>query len=90
MVYYILFITDFSFCTEMEVYTNAELADAHLMYGLADGNGAAAQSLYREIFPERRCPDRKTFEAIDRCLREHRTLKPNTHDWGRPRKTRTP
>jgi hypothetical protein len=73
----------------MEVYRNAELADAHMMYGLADGKGAAAQRLYRETFPERRCPDRKTFEAIDRHLREHVIFKPNTRDWGRPRSTRT-
>jgi hypothetical protein len=53
----------------MEVYINAELADAHLMYGLADGNGAAAQCLYQERFPERSCPNRKTFEAIDRHVR---------------------
>jgi hypothetical protein len=74
----------------MEVYTNAEMADAHLKYGLADGNGAAAQRLYRERFPERRCLDRKTIEANDRRLKEHGTLKPNTHDWGRTRRTRTP
>ena len=36
------------------------------------------------------CPDKKTFEAIDRRLREHGTLKPNTRDWGRLRRTRTP
>ena len=71
----------------MEVYKNAELADAHLMYGLADGNGAAAQRLYRERFPERWCLGRKTFEAIDHRLREHGTLKPNTRDWGSPRRT---
>ena len=59
------------------------------MYGLADGNGAAAQRLYQERF-ERRCPDRKTFEATDRRLREHGTMKPNTRDWRRPRRTRTP
>ena len=58
-----MFITDLAFCSEMEVYTNAELADAHLMYGLADGNGAAAQRLYQERFPERRCSDRKTFKG---------------------------
>jgi hypothetical protein len=74
----------------MEVYTNAELADVHLMYGLADGNGAVAQRLYRESFTERRWPDRKTFEAIDRRLREHGTLKPITRDWGRSRRTKTP
>ena len=61
-----MFITDLAFCSEMEVYKTAELADAHLMYGLVDDNGAAAQRLYRERFPERRCPDRKNFEAIDR------------------------
>ena len=36
-----MFIADLAFCSEMEVYTNSELADAHLMYGLADDNGAA-------------------------------------------------
>jgi hypothetical protein len=89
-VYYVVFITDLVFCSEMEVYTNAELADAHLMYGLADGNRTAAQCLYWERFPEGRCSDRKTFQAIDRRLREHGTLKPNTRDWERPRRTRTP
>ena len=84
-----MFITDLAFCSEMKVYTNAELADTHLMYGLADDNGAAAQRLYWERFPERRC-DSKMFEAINCCLREHGTLKSNTRDWGRSRRTRTP
>ena len=74
----------------MEVYSNAELADAHLMYGLAYGNSRGAQRLYRERFPERRCPDRRTFEAIDHRLREHGTFKSATRDWGRPRRKRTP
>lgn len=72
------------------MFTNAELADAHLMYGLARGNSRGAVRLYRDRFPERRCPDRKTFDAIDRRLREHGTFQPMTRDWGRPRTTRTP
>ncbi|KAJ4438002.1 hypothetical protein ANN_13941 [Periplaneta americana] len=31
------------------------------MYGKADGNAALARRLYQERYPQRQCPDRKTF-----------------------------
>ncbi|PSN43096.1 hypothetical protein C0J52_23607, partial [Blattella germanica] len=43
------------------MYTNQELAEMHFMYGKADGNAALARRLYQERYPQRQCPDRKTF-----------------------------
>lgn len=51
-------------------FTFAEYADMHLMYGLASCNALEARRLYEERFPNRRIPDRKTFERVDRRLRE--------------------
>ncbi|KAJ8877234.1 hypothetical protein PR048_021688 [Dryococelus australis] len=50
-------------------YSSLELADAYFVYGLANGNSSAAQSLYHARFPNR------TLEAIYRCLKEHKTFK---------------
>ncbi|KAJ4438126.1 hypothetical protein ANN_14065 [Periplaneta americana] len=44
-----------------EMYSNQELAEIHFMYGKADGNAALARRLYQERYPQRQCPDRKTF-----------------------------
>ena len=51
-------------------YTFNEYTDMHLMYGLASSNASAARRLYGQRFPNRRIPNRKTFERIDRRLRE--------------------
>lgn len=51
-------------------YSFPEYADMHLVYGLALGNSTEAVRLYAERFPDRRIPDRKTFERVDRRLRE--------------------
>lgn len=51
-------------------FTFNEYADMHLMYGLASCNALEAKRLYEERFPNRRIPDRKTFERVDRRLRE--------------------
>ena len=66
----------------MARYTNAEMADMHLMYGRAFGNSHEAQRLYGEAFPQRRLPDHRTFTAIDQRLRENGTFTPKTADWG--------
>lgn len=58
-------------------YTNAEYADMHLMYGLAQGNSVEAQRRYQEQFPQRRIPNRRTFEAVDRRLRDIGQVQPN-------------
>ncbi|KAJ4443510.1 hypothetical protein ANN_05182 [Periplaneta americana] len=46
-----------------DMYSNQELAEIHFMYGKADGNAALARRLYQERYPQRQCPDRKTFEV---------------------------
>ncbi|KAJ4445893.1 hypothetical protein ANN_12579 [Periplaneta americana] len=44
-----------------DMYSNQELAEIHFMYGKAGGNAALARRLYQERYPQRQCPDRKTF-----------------------------
>ncbi|KAJ4425457.1 hypothetical protein ANN_28073 [Periplaneta americana] len=44
-----------------DMYSNQEMAEIHFMYGKADGNAALARRLYQERYPQRQCPDRKTF-----------------------------
>lgn len=74
----------------MEEYTYRELADMHLVYGAAEGNGRAAARLYEQRFPHRRHPHHTTFSAIDRRLRETGTMRHNMANTGRPRYVRTP
>ena len=59
----------------MARYTNAEMADMHYIYGLADGNALKAKRLYMERFPNRIVPDRKIFQSIHQRLRETGTLR---------------
>lgn len=54
----------------MPLFTFAEYADMHLMYGLAAGNAREAARLYAQRFPNRVLPDHRTFERVDRNLRE--------------------
>ncbi|GFW95228.1 uncharacterized protein TNCV_314311 [Trichonephila clavipes] len=51
----------------MDRFTNAELADMHLMYGAAQGNGAAAERMYRERFPVDNNPSTSS-RAVGRVL----------------------
>lgn len=59
----------------MEMYTDAEYADLHLMLGAAGGNAAQAARLYEERYPNRRHPDPRTFTAVDRRLRERGSVR---------------
>ncbi|KAJ4425631.1 hypothetical protein ANN_27827 [Periplaneta americana] len=54
-----------------DMYSNQELAEIHFMYGKADGNAALARSLYQERYPQRQCPDRKTFVRLHYRLCEY-------------------
>jgi len=72
----------------MNGYTNAEMADMHYMYGRADGNALEATRLYSERFPNRRVPNRKTFQSIHQRLRETGALKRRGGP-GRPMTVRT-
>ncbi|KAJ4432171.1 hypothetical protein ANN_20787 [Periplaneta americana] len=54
-----------------DMYSNQELAEIHFMYGIADGNAALARRLYQERYPQRQCPDRKTFVRLHYRLCEY-------------------
>jgi len=51
-------------------FTNRELADMHLMYGISEGNAREAVRLYTERFPMRRAPDHRVFARLHQNLRE--------------------
>lgn len=59
----------------MAEYSLAEYTDMHLVYGEALCNSLEARRIYFERFPARVLPDRKTFERIDRRLRETGKIK---------------
>lgn len=61
------------------MFENAEFADMHYMYGLADGNAFEARRLYAERFPQRIVPDARTFSSVHRRLREKGCFKPDHH-----------
>lgn len=63
-------------------YTSAEMADMHLMYGLAEGKCNLARELYLEHFPNRHLPDKKTFQRIDERLRDNGSLLKRTYFGG--------
>ncbi|KAJ4432656.1 hypothetical protein ANN_21279 [Periplaneta americana] len=54
-----------------DMYSNQEQAEIHFMYGKADGNAALARRLYQERYPQRQCPDRKTFVRLHYRLCEY-------------------
>src|ERR1044072_8536540 len=71
------------------VFTFSEQTDMFLTYGEVYRNGLAAVRRYREKYPNRRIPNRKTFEAIERRLRENGTLNPLRVNAGQQRIRRT-
>ncbi|KAJ4443040.1 hypothetical protein ANN_04690 [Periplaneta americana] len=70
-----------------DMYSNQELAEIHFMYGKADGNAALARRLYQERYPQRQCPDRKTFVRLHYRLCEYGTFNSPGLGRGRPRST---
>lgn len=71
------------------VYTNAEMADMHLMYGLAGCNSREAQRLYQQHFPNRVIPHYQTFISLHARLQETGSFLPRKNKPGRPRSVRT-
>ncbi|KAJ4451677.1 hypothetical protein ANN_03147 [Periplaneta americana] len=69
------------------MYSNQELAEIHFMYGKADGNAALARRLYQERYPQRQCPDRKTFVRLHYRLCEYGKFNSPGLGRGRPRST---
>ncbi|PRD19029.1 UNVERIFIED_CONTAM: hypothetical protein NCL1_58654 [Trichonephila clavipes] len=76
----------------MDRFTNAELADMHLMYVAAQGNDATAERMYRERFQSRKKkhPDRQTFDRIHRELRTSGTFYASRRETDIGRYRRTP
>lgn len=71
------------------VYTNAELAEMHLIYGEAHGNALEASRIYHQRFPNRRQVDRRLFSRIHQRLVETGSLQPR-HGGGRRREVLVP
>ncbi|KAJ4444992.1 hypothetical protein ANN_06791 [Periplaneta americana] len=57
------------------------------MYGKADGNSALPRRLYQERYPQRQCPDRKTFVRLHYHLCEYGKFNSPGLGRGRPRST---
>ncbi|KAJ4427528.1 hypothetical protein ANN_25176 [Periplaneta americana] len=70
-----------------DMYSIQELAEIHFMYGKADGNSALARRLYQERYPQRQCPDRKTFVRLHYRLCEYGKFNSPGLGRGRPRST---
>ncbi|KAJ4428570.1 hypothetical protein ANN_24614 [Periplaneta americana] len=70
-----------------DMYSNQKLAEVHFMYGKEDGNAALARRLYQERYPQRQCPDRKTFVRLHYRLCEYGKFNSPGLGRGRPRST---
>ncbi|XP_011345392.2 uncharacterized protein LOC105283944 [Ooceraea biroi] len=66
------------------MFSNEEYRDMHYLYGLCDGNAAAAEREYQIRFPRRQHPKRRVFEALHRRMGETGVFQPQ-HHVGRPR-----
>lgn len=73
----------------MHMYTNAEMADMHFMYGRANGNATEARRMYAEEFPNRLLPSDKIFSRLHIRLSETGSFKINGGS-GRPRSVSSP
>lgn len=73
----------------MASYTHRELADMHLVYGMANCNGREALRMYRQKYPSRKMPSRSFFATIHRRLCETGSLDVHKPDSGRQRISRT-
>lgn len=74
----------------MAVYSNAELADMHFMYGRANGIATEARRLYVEAYPNRQIPSHRMFGRIHQRLRDTGSFSKQCHLSGRPRSVSTP
>lgn len=55
-------------------FSNEEKVDMIFVYARAFRNADNAVRIYRELYPERRIPDRKIFARLEHSLREHGTF----------------
>jgi hypothetical protein len=63
----------------MEMYTNAEYADIHFVYGFCDDNASAAAREYQLRYPDWTHPERRVFEAVHHRLKETGSFKSRAH-----------
>lgn len=71
------------------LYTFSEQVDMILVYGFCRENACESVRVYRERYPNRRVPNRKTFSKVVRRARETGSLKAPVGGRGRPRSART-
>lgn len=64
-------------------FSNAEMASMIAVYCQEDFNGGSAARRYRELYPNRRQPNRKLFQILFQRLSEHGSIKLKPHV-GRP------
>lgn len=69
----------------MAAYRHEEYADIIFVYGLCDGDAAAARREYEQRFPDRRVPNIAVFYNTFRRLRETGSVSRRISDVGRPR-----
>ncbi|GFX91183.1 DUF4817 domain-containing protein [Trichonephila clavipes] len=69
--------------------TYAENEDMHCMYGRGNGNGRAQLRMHHAQFSDRRMPDHRIFQRLQRQLHETRSFHVTRHDAGRRRHVRS-
>lgn len=74
----------------MDEFTLNGKADMSLMYGVANFNGRAALSLYRERFPNSTMTNHKIFPRLHRKLCENGSIHDRRQDTGRTRHVQFP
>lgn len=66
----------------MNRYSNEEFADIHFIYGYCNGNARQAALEYANRFPNRRAPNRQTFQNVHTRLRERGQFNPGRDSVG--------
>jgi hypothetical protein len=72
-----------------KIHIFEELADMHLAYGVANGNGRETARIYGERFPNKQQHHHTSFTVIHRCLRELGKFEWSMTDARRDRRVRT-
>ena len=68
----------------MERFTNAEIADMYLMYGMVEGNALRGTRLYLDRFLDREMPGHQLFTNLHRRIRDTSNFRVNVVHLGHP------
>ena len=68
----------------MEHFTNVELVDMHLKYGVAEGNALRTTRMYQDRFPDRKIPGHRFFTYLHERLRDTDNFRVSRVHLGRP------